>query len=110
MISCNFSSQVGKDKPDEIAGWAKNHAKEIAELLVLKHLRMSSHSTIRRGFLTILEETEFDRMAQEYNQQEHTGKGKVLSMDGKALRRTRVAGQECSDQILSPYIPINNAA
>ena len=94
---------VGKDKPDEIADWAKNHAEELAEMLGLRHLRMPSHSTIRRVFHTILEESEFDRMAQAYNQQEHTGKGKVLSMDGKALRGTRVAGQERSDQVLSLY-------
>jgi len=51
----------------------------------------------------ILEEAEFDRMAQEYNQQEQTGSGKVLSMDGKALRGTRIADQERSDQVLSLY-------
>jgi predicted transposase YbfD/YdcC len=94
---------VGKDKPDEISDWGKNHAEEIAELLGLKHQRMPSHSTIRRVFHSILEETEFDRMAQEYNQQEHTGTGEVLSMDGKALRGTRIAGQERSDQVLSLY-------
>ena len=64
---------------------------------------MPSHSTIRRVFHTILEEAEFDRMAQAYNQQEQTGSGKVLSMDGKALRGTRIADQERSDQVLSLY-------
>ena len=42
-------------------------------------------------------------MAQEYNQQERSGTGKVLSMDGKALRGTRIAEQESSDQVLSLY-------
>lgn len=104
LLSVIFLAKlVGKDKPDEIADWAKNHAQELAELLELKHQRMPSHSTIRRVFHAILEEAEFDRMAQEYSQQEQTGAGKVLSMDGKALRGTRIAGQERSDQVLSLY-------
>jgi len=103
LVVIFLAKLVGKDKPDEIADWAKNHAEELAELLGLKHKRMPSHSTIRRVFHTILEETEFNRMAQEYNQQKRTGDGKVLSMDGKALRGTRIAGQKGSDQVLSLY-------
>lgn len=94
---------AGKDKPDEIADWAKNHEAELVGLRGLKRQQMPSHSTIRRVFHTILEEAEFDRMAQEYNQQEQTGSGQVLSMDGKALRGTRLADQERSDQVLSLY-------
>jgi len=94
---------AGKDKPDEISGMAKNHSEELAELLGLKHTRMPSHSTIRRVFQTTLNEAEFDRLAQEYHQQEQTGKGEELAMDGKALRGTRIAGQERNDHILSIY-------
>jgi predicted transposase YbfD/YdcC len=94
---------IGKDKPDEIADWAKNHAEELAKLLGLKHAWMPSHSTIRRVFHSILSEAEFDRMAQEYHQQEESGQGQVLAMDGKALRGTRIADQERSDHILSVY-------
>jgi hypothetical protein len=64
---------------------------------------MPSHSTIRRVFHSILDEAEFDRMAQEYQQQEQSRSGKVLAMDGKTLRGTRVAGQERSDHVLSIY-------
>ncbi len=64
---------------------------------------MPSHSTIRRVFQYTLDETEFDRMAQEYHQQEQSGKGEVLAMDGKALRGTRIAGQERTDHVLSIY-------
>lgn len=103
LVVIFLAKLTGKDKPDEIADWAKNHAGELAELLELKRQQMPSHSTIRRVFHTILEETEFDRMAQAYNQQEQTGSGKVLSMDGKALRGTRIADQERSDQVLSVY-------
>jgi hypothetical protein len=94
---------TGKDKPHEIADWAKNHTDELVELLELKRLQMPSHSTIRRVFHSIMEEAEFDRLAQEYNQQAQTGTGKVLSIDGKALRGTRIADQESSDQVLSLY-------
>lgn len=94
---------AGKDKPDEIADWAKNHADELAELLALPHPRMPSHSTIRRVFHNILDEAEFDRLAQAYHQQAQSGEGQVLSLDGKALRGTRGADQERSDQVLSLY-------
>ncbi len=96
---------AGKDKPDEIADWAKNHAAELAELLDLKRQQMPSHSTIRRVFHSTLNEAEFDRMAEEYNQQEQTGQGRSLAIDGKALRGTRIAGQERSEQVLSVYNP-----
>jgi predicted transposase YbfD/YdcC len=50
-----------------------------------------------------LSEAEFARMAEEYSQQEGSGEGEVLAMDGKALRGTRIAGQEASDLVLSVY-------
>lgn len=103
LVVIFLAKLAGKDKPDEIADWAKNHAAELAGLLELKRQQMPSHSTIRRVFHAILDEAEFDRMAQAYNQQEQTGQGKSLAMDGKALRGTRIAGQECSDQVLSLY-------
>jgi len=99
----HLAKLVGKDKPDEIADWAKNHAEELAKLLKLKRSWMPSHSTVRRVFQSTLNEAEFDRLVQEYHQQEQTGAGEVLAMDGKALRGTRIAGQERSDHVLSIY-------
>jgi predicted transposase YbfD/YdcC len=98
-----LAKMVGKDKPDEIADWAKNHAEELGKLLKLKRSWMPSHSTIRRVFQDTLSEAEFDRMAQEYHQQEQSGEGEVLAMDGKALRGTQIAGQEGNDHVLSVY-------
>ena len=103
LVVIFLAKLAGKDKPDEIADWAKNHVAELVVLLELKRQQMPSHSTIRRVFHTILNEAEFDRMAQAYNQQEQTGRGKSLAMDGKALRGTRIADQERSDQVLSLY-------
>lgn len=103
LVIIFLAKLAGKDKPDEIADWAKNHAAELAGLLELKRQQMPSHSTIRRVFHTILDETEFERMARAYNQQEQTGQGKSLAMDGKALRGTRIADQESNDQVLSLY-------
>lgn len=94
---------AGKDKPDEIADWAKNHAQELAGLLGLKRTWMPSHSTIRRVFQSMVAEAEFERMAQAYHQQEQSGKGEVLAMDGKTLRGTRIIGQEDPDHVLSVY-------
>ena len=101
LVVIFLAKLAGKDKPDEIADWAKNHAEELAEMLKLKRAWMPSHSTIRRVFHSILDEAEFDRMAQEYQQQ--CGGGEVLAMDGKTLRGTRIAGQERSDHVLSIY-------
>jgi predicted transposase YbfD/YdcC len=103
LVVIFLAKLVGKDKPDEIADWAKNHAEELEKLLKLKRSWMPSHSTIRRVFQDTLSEAEFDRMAQEYHQQEQSGEGEVLAMDGKALRGTRIAGQERNDHVLSIY-------
>ncbi|MBM3126272.1 MAG: ISAs1 family transposase [Chloroflexi bacterium] len=102
LVVIFLAKLAGKDKPDEIADWAKNHAGDVARLLGLEQSKMPSHSTIRRVFSCILDEAEFDRLAEEYHQQEGN-KDEMLAMDGKALRGTRIAGQERSDHVLSLY-------
>jgi predicted transposase YbfD/YdcC len=103
LIIIFLAKLCGKDRPGEIADWAKNHAEELTKLLKLDRNWMPHHNTIRRVFHDILDETEFDRLAQEYSQQEQTGEGQVLAMDGKALRGMRIAGQTGSDYVLSIY-------
>jgi predicted transposase YbfD/YdcC len=103
LVIIFLAKLVGKDKPDEIADWAKNHAEALAQLLGLKRVWMPSHSTIRRVFHSILDEAEFDRMAQAYHQQEQSGAGEVLAMDGKVLRGTQICGAEGRDNVLSIY-------
>ena len=103
LVIIFLAKLCGKDRPGEIADWAKNHAEELTRLLKLKRTWMPHHNTIRRVFQDILDEAEFDRMAQEYSQQEQSGEGEVLAMDGKALRGTRITGQEDSDNVLSIY-------
>ena len=93
----------GKDTPLEIADWANNHAAELVKLLKLKRCWMPHHNTIRRVFQNILDESEFNRLAQEYSQQEQSGEGEVLAMDGKALRGMQIAGQASSNYVLSVY-------
>ena len=104
LLSIIFLAKLaGKDKPDEIADWAENQAKELEKLLQLKRSWMPTHSTIRRVFQDTLSEAEFDRMVQEYHQQEQNGEDEILAMDGKALRGTRIVGQESSEHVLSVY-------
>lgn len=103
LVIIFLAKLCGKDRPGEIADWAKNHAEELSQLLKLKRNWMPHHNTIRRVFHDIVDEAEFDRLAQEYSQQEQTGEGEILAMDGKALRGTRIAGQEDSDYVLSIY-------
>jgi predicted transposase YbfD/YdcC len=92
----------GPDTPVEIADWAKNHAEALAQLLKLKRTWMPHHNTIRRVFQDIVDEVEFDRLMQEYQQQQ-AERGEQLAMDGKTLRGTRIADQEPADHVLSVY-------
>lgn len=103
LVLIFLAKLCGKDRPGEIADWAKNHAEELAQLLKLRRTWMPHHNTIRRVFQDILDEAEFDRLAQEYSQQEQSNEGEVLAMDGKALRGTRIGGQEGRDYVLSVY-------
>jgi len=103
LVVIFLAKLCGKDKPLEIADWAKNHAEELAKLLQLSRTWMPHHNTIRRVFQSTLDESKFERMAQEYSQQEQTGKGKVLAMDGKTLRGTGTAGVERQEHVLSIY-------
>jgi predicted transposase YbfD/YdcC len=103
LVIIFLAKLCGKDRPMEIADWAKNQGEELAKQMKLKRTWMPHHNTIRRVFQNILDEAEFDRLAQAYSQQEQTDEGQVLAMDGKALRGTRIAGQEGSDYVLSVY-------
>ena len=93
----------GKDRPVEIADWAKNEAEELTRLLGLKRDWMPHHNTYRRVFQNILKEDEFEQLMEEYHQQQKEGDGEVLVIDGKALRGTRKGGEERSDYVLSVY-------
>jgi predicted transposase YbfD/YdcC len=93
----------GQDSPVEIADWAATHAEKLAKLLQLERIWMPHHNTIRRVYQNILSEAEFKQMAQEYSQQEQSGKREVLALDGKTLRGTGVSGHKEHDHILSLY-------
>jgi predicted transposase YbfD/YdcC len=93
----------GKDKPVEIADWAKNHAEELAQLLGLRRSWMPHHNTYRRVFQNILRQAEFEGLMEEYHQRATEADGEVLAMDGKALRGTWKAGQERGEYVLSIY-------
>jgi predicted transposase YbfD/YdcC len=103
LVVIFLAKLCGKDNPVEIADWAKNEAEELAELLGLDRTWMPHHNTYRRVFQDILSEDEFERLLEEYHQQESEADGDVYSMDGKALRGTRIPGQERSDYVLSVY-------
>lgn len=102
LVILFLAKLCGQDTPVEIADWAKNHAETLAQHLKLKRNWMPHHNTIRRVFQNILDEAEFERHMQAYQQQQAEG-GKQLAMDGKTLRGTRIAGQEPADHVLSVY-------
>lgn len=103
MVLIFLAKLGGKDTPVEIADWAKNHAEELRQLLGLKRNQMPHHNTYRRVFQSIVSQAEFERLMEEYHQQVTQADGEVLSMDGKALRGTWIAGQERGEYGLSVY-------
>jgi predicted transposase YbfD/YdcC len=102
LVIVFLAKLCGQDTPVEIADWAKNHAETLAQLLKLKRSWMPHHNTIRRVFQNILDEVEFERLMQEY-QQRQAGGGEQLALDGKTLRGTRIADEEAADHVLSVY-------
>ena len=102
LVLIFLAKLCGKDKPVEIADWAKNQAEELTQLLGLKRSWMPHHNTYRRVFQEIVSQEEFEQLMEEYHQPTEAD-GEVLAMDGKALRGTWIAGQERSEYVLSVY-------
>jgi len=102
LVIIFLAKLCGRDTPVEMADWAKNHAGELAQFLQLKRAWMPHHNTIRRVFQYILEEAEFERLMQAYQQQQAQG-GEQLAMDGKTLRGTRIGDREPAGHVLSVY-------
>lgn len=103
LVIIFLAKLVGKDKPLEIASWAKHHAEEIAQLLGLKRTQMPSHHTYRRVFQSTLSVEEMEALLEEYHQQQSESDGEVLGVDGKVLRGTREGGERSGEIMLSIY-------
>lgn len=102
LVIILLAKLCGQNTPVEMADWASNHAEELIKLLKLKRNWMPHHNTIRRVFQNILDEAEFERLSQDY-QQEQAGGGEQLALDGKTLRGTRIPDEEPADHVLSVY-------
>jgi predicted transposase YbfD/YdcC len=103
LVLIFLAKLCGKDNPVEMADWAKNEAEELSRILGLSRLQMPHHNTYRRVFQEIIDEAEFERMMEEHHRQQTEADGEILSMDGKALRGTRIPGQGHSNYVLSVY-------
>ena len=101
LVIIFLAKLCGQDTPVEIADRAKNHAEALVHLLQLKRSSMPHHNTIRRVFQNILDEAEFNRLMQAYQQQ--AKQGEQLAIDGKRLRGARIADKEPADHLLSVY-------
>lgn len=102
LVVIFLAKLCGKDKPVEIADWAKNEAEELAQLLGLKRAWMPHHNTYRRVFQDIISPTEFERLMESYHQQTEAD-GDLLALDGKAMRGTRIGGSTGCQYVLSVY-------
>src|SRR5208283_2442936 len=91
----------GVDSPYAIADWAKNHQKQLVELLQLQRSNMPSHHTLRRIMGRVVYEEEVERLVAAYN--EWGKQGEIYAMDGKALRGVRKKDEDGSDYLLSLY-------
>ena len=103
MVVIFLAKLSGRDKPGEIADWAKNQADALVRLLHLRQAWMPHHNTIRRVFQSILSEAEFEQLLEAYHQQPGAGLGELLALDGKALKGTRRADQERCEYVVSVY-------
>jgi predicted transposase YbfD/YdcC len=103
LVLIFLAKLCGKDNPVEMADWAKNEAEELSRILGLSRSQMPHHNTYRRVFQAIIDEAEFEQMMEAHHRQPQETDGEVLSMDGKALRGTRIPGQERSKYVLSVY-------
>lgn len=103
LVIIFLAKLVGKDKPLEIAAWAKHQSEAIAELLGLKRQQMPSHHTYRRVFQSVLSVEEMEVLLEEYHQQRNEQEGEVLGVDGKVLRGTREGGERSGEIMLSVY-------
>ena len=73
LVLIFLAKLCGQDTPVEMADWAKNHAEALAQLVKLQRTWMPHHNTIRRVFQDILDEAEFERLMQNYQQQQAGG-------------------------------------
>lgn len=103
LVLIFLAKLAGKDKPVEIADWAKNHSEALVGLLGLQRKQMPHHNTYRRVFQRILSVEEFERLMEEYHQQQSGAEEEQLCVDGKVLRGTRGGGERSGGQVLSIY-------
>jgi predicted transposase YbfD/YdcC len=102
LVIIFLAKLCGQDTPVEMVDWAQNHAESLARLLKLKRNWMPHHNPLRRVFQNILDEAEFNRLMQDYQQHQGEG-GEQLAIDGKTLRGTRLGDEEPADHVLSVY-------
>lgn len=103
LILIFLAKLAGKDKPMEIADWAKNNSEELVDLLGVQRKHMPHHNTYRRVFQTTISVEEFERLLEEYHQQQPAADGEGLCVDGKVMRGTRKGGERSGEQVLSIY-------
>lgn len=96
----------GQDKPSGIADWVQNRSDQLANALELKRKEMPHHSTYRRVMGECLDEDEFERVVNEFwEQQPEVEQSVVISIDGKTLRGTITLENPFGLHLLAAYLP-----
>lgn len=102
-----FLAKMGlADTPSAIADWVKARGTQMQALLGLAYPQMPHHSTYRRVFETIIDESAFEQLARSYQQQlGGTKASRVLAIDGKRERGTIPPGETEGEAFVAIYAP-----
>lgn len=95
----------GADTPYAIAEWCQARKEILVEQLHLGYAKLPSHHTIRRLLADVLEVGLFEQVMRAYGEQQRgvEGVGRLLALDGKRLRGTRIPGEEPGASTLALY-------
>jgi predicted transposase YbfD/YdcC len=95
----------GQDNPTGISEWVKHREAALVEMLKLPGKRVPHHCTYRR-ILQSLDPEQFEQVVGEFQRSRQPGQQEIIiSIDGKTLRGTIVAGEGRGVHLLAAYLP-----
>jgi predicted transposase YbfD/YdcC len=93
----------GEDRPQGMADWAKGRSALLVDQLHLRYAHMPHANTLRWVFREVIDEEQFERLADEYLQLHSQAETVQVGIDGKAMRGTIAYGETRGEHLLSLY-------